>query len=163
MTEKDIQREEEFDLVKGLLEAAEYRTSEDCISEEEIRRGGKLLIRVHIHPISDSDFKTARKKATTFMPNPMNKKLPQIEKAFDTALYNSWIIYLATTPEDQKDVWGNKALRDKLGVNLPVESIDGVLTAGEKAALIDRIGEISGTGGDADDEDELSDEDTAKK
>ena len=47
MTEKDIQREEEFDLVKGLLEAAEYRTSEDCISEEEIRRGGKLLIRVH--------------------------------------------------------------------------------------------------------------------
>ena len=32
MTEKDIQREEEFDLVKGLLEAAEYRTSEDCIS-----------------------------------------------------------------------------------------------------------------------------------
>ena len=44
-----------------------------------------------------------------------------------------------------------------------VEAIDGVLTAGEKAALIDRIGEISGTGGDADDEDELSDEDTAKK
>ena len=60
-------------------------------------------------------------------------------------------------------MWGNKALRDKLGVNLPVETIDGVLTAGEKAALIDRIGEISGTGGDADDEDELSDEDTAKK
>lgn len=102
MTEKDIQREEEFDLVKGLLEAAEYRTSEDCISEEEIRRGGKLLIRVHIHPISDNDFKTARKKATTFMPNPMNKKLPQIEKSFDTALYNSWIIYLATTPDDQR-------------------------------------------------------------
>lgn len=162
MTEKDIQKEEEYDLVKGLLEAAEYRTSDDCISEEEIRRNGKLLFKVHIHPIGDSDFKTARKKATTFMPNPMNKKLPQIEKSFDTALYNSWIIYLATTAEDQKEVWGNKSLRDKLETNLPVETIDSVLTAGEKAALINRIGEISGTD-DEEDDDELSDEDTAKK
>lgn len=36
-----------------------------------------------------------------------------------------------------------------------------LLTAGEKGALINRIGEISGV--DDEDEDELSDEDMAKK
>lgn len=161
MMEKETRQQEEYDLVKGLLEAADYRTSSSTVSEEEVRRNGKLLFRVRIHPLGNDDFQTARKKATTYMPNPVNKKLPQIEKSFNDALYNSWVIYLATVEEDQSKVWGNKDIREKFSLALPVESIDVLLTAGEKGALINRIGEISGV--DDEDEDELSDEDAAKK
>ena len=63
--EKETRQQEEYDLVKGLLEAADYRTSSIAVSEEEIRRNGKLLFRVRIHPLGNDDFQTARKKATT--------------------------------------------------------------------------------------------------
>ena len=152
--------EAEYDLVKALLESAEYKTAEDEITEVEIKRGKRYLFTVHMHPISEPDVRTARKKATTYMPNPNGKKLPQIEKDFDSAKFNAWLIYLATTEEDQQKIWGNPAVMQKYGLALPVESIDVLLTLGEKRKLADLVSDISGMN---DDEEENVDQEEYAK
>lgn len=137
-------RDAEYDLVKGLLEASEYKTAEDSITEIEIKRAGKFLFSFHIHPISEADLRFARKKATIYMPNPNNKKLPPIEKDSDPVKFKSWVIYLATTEEDQQKVWGNPAIMQKFALAQPAESVDILLNAGEKTRVFDEIGKISG-------------------
>lgn len=148
-------KEAEYDLLTSLLEAADFKTDENSITEVEIKRAGKLLFTVHIHPIGDPDARVARKKATTYMPNPNNKKLPPVEKEFNNAKFGSWLIYLATTEEDQQKIWGNNALMQKKGLMEPWESIDVLLTLGEKRKLLDLVTEISGMD---DDEDYMDDE-----
>ena len=154
-------KETEYDLVTALLEAAEFKTSDDQITEVEIKRAGKYLFTVHIHPVSEVDTRTARKKATIYMPNPNNKKMPPIEKDFDVAKFNSWLIYLATTEEDQQKIWGNPAIMQAKGLMQPWESIDALLTFGEKRKLADTVMEISGMD-DEDDEEITDEEDYAK-
>lgn len=151
----------EYDLVKALLESAEYKTSEETITEAEIKRSGKYMFSVHLHPVSDTDARTARKKATTYMPNPNGRKLPPIEKEFDPAKFNAWLIYLATTEDDQQKIWGNPAVMQKYGLAQPVESIDVLLTMGEKRKLADLVTEISGL--DDEEEDENMDEEEYAK
>ena len=154
-------KEAEYDLVSALLEAAEFKTAEDQIKEVEIKRAGKYLFTVHIHPIGEPDTRVARKKATIYMPNPNNKKLPPIEKDFDVAKFNSWLIYLATTEEDQKKIWGNPQLMQAKGLMQPWESIDALLTFGEKRELADLVMEISGM--DDDNDEEFKDEEEYAK
>lgn len=157
----DNRKEAEYDLVKSLLEASEYKTADDAITEAEIKRNGKYLFSVNIHPISEADARFARKKATKYMPNPNGKKLPPIEKELDTAKFNSWLIYVATTEEDQQKIWGNPAIMQKYGLSLPVESVDVLLTLGEKRKLADLVTDISGLD-DEEDEDNVSEEEYAK-
>ena len=45
-------KEAEYDLVKSLLEAAEFKTADENITEVEIKRGGKFYFAVRVHPIS---------------------------------------------------------------------------------------------------------------
>ena len=144
LDQAENRKEAEYDLVTSLLEAAEFKTSDDNITEAEIKRNGKFLFSVKLHPISERDTRMARKKASTYMPNPNNKKLPKIVKEQDEVLFKSWLIYLATTEEDQQRVWGNRALMDAKGLMEPVESIDILLTAGEKDKMFDLVGKISG-------------------
>lgn len=151
-------KETEYDLVKALLESAEYKTSEEEITEVEIKRSGRYLFTVHLHPISEPDARLARKKATTYMPNPNGKRLPPIEKDLDTSKFNAWLIYLATTEEDQQKIWGNGAVMQKYGLAQPYESIDVLLTLGEKRKLADLVTDISGMN----DEEEVSEEEYAK-
>ena len=152
-------KEAEYDLVKALLEAADYKTSEDEITEAEIKRNGKYLFTVHLHPISDPDARTARKKATSYMPNPNGKRLPPIERELDTSKFNAWLIYLATTEEDQRKIWGNPAIMQKFDVAQPVDAIDYLLTLGEKRKLADLVTDISGLN---DDEENVDKEEYAK-
>lgn len=149
-------KEAEYDLVQSLLEAASYKEADDAVTEVDIKRSGKQLFTVHLHPISDTDLRFARKKATIYVPNPNNKKLPPVEKETNSALFNSWLIYLATTPEDQQKIWGNPAVMKQYGLSQPVESIDVLLQLGEKHRLSDLVIEISGM----DEEDEAMDEET---
>lgn len=144
-------KEAEYDLVSALLTAAEYKTSKDNITEADIVRDGKYLFTVHLHPISEKDARFARKKATTYIPNPNGKKLPPIEKERDEAVFNAWLIYIATTEEDQEKIWGNPAIMQKYGLKLPVDSIDVLLKYGEKQQLADTVGKISGFDDDDDD------------
>lgn len=152
-------KEAEYDLVQALLESAEYKTSEDEITEVDIKRKGRFLFTVRIHPISEPDARMARKKSTTYIPNPNGKKLPPIEKELDTAKFNAWLIYLATTEEDQQKIWGNPAVMQKYGLTLPVDSIDVLLTLGEKRKLADLVTDISGLD---DEEDNVDEEEYAK-
>lgn len=156
-------KEAEYDLVSALLTAAEYKTNDDNITEATIKRKGKFLFSVHLHPISEADARIARKKATTYIPNPNGKKLPPIEKERDESKLSSWLIYLATTEEDQQKIWGQPAVMQKYGLNFPYESIDLLLTYGEKQKLADLVGEISGMLDDEDSDSEpLTEEEYAK-
>lgn len=148
-------KEAEYDLVTSLLSAAEFRTSDDNIVEAEIVRRGKYLFSVNVHPIGDEDTRFARKKSTTYMPNPENKKLPPVEKEFNFAKYKSWLIYIATTEEDQGKIWGNSKLMSTYNVKEPWESVDVLLTGGEKNRLFNLIVKISGF-----DDEEFGDEET---
>ena len=141
------QKEAEYDLVSALLEAADYRND---ITTVDICRNGKFYFTVNIHPIGDDEVKAARKRATTMMPNPQNRKLPKIEKEFNVNLFNSLIIYTATTDEDKQKIWGNKAIMEKYNLVEPYESVNVLLTVGEKSELTNKVIEISGM----DDEDE---------
>ena len=146
-------KEAEFDLVTNLLKAADFKSSDESITPVDIKRYGEFLFTVHIHPVSDSEVAAARKKATTYMPNPNGKKLPPIEKEFSTSKFTSWLIYLATTEEDQQKIWGNQQLMQTHGLMQPWESIDVLLTFGEKQKLNETVYKISGMN-----EDELNDE-----
>lgn len=151
-------KEAEMDLVTSLLTAADFKNAEDQITEVEIKRAGKYLFSVHIHPISDPDARFARKKATIYMPNPVNKKLAPVEKDFNNAKFSSWLIYLATTEEDQQRIWNNPAIMQKFGLMEPWESIDVLLTMGEKRALVEQVTKISGLDDDDDDEEVMDEE-----
>lgn len=149
-------KEAEYDLVASLMEAADYRND---ITTVDICRGGKYLFTVNIHPIGDDEVKAARKRATTMMPNPQNRKLPKIEKEFNANLFNSLIIYTATTEEDKQQIWGNKAIMDKYNLVEAHESINILLTVGEKAELTNKVIEISGM---EDDDEEVTKEEYTK-
>ena len=152
-------KEAEYDLVQSLLASAEY--TENTITEVDIKRKGVYCFTVHFHPLSDQDVAFARKKATEYMPNPQNKKLPPIEKSFNTNLFNSWLIYLATTEEDQQKIWGNPALMKAKGLSLPVEGVNALLTFGEKRKLSDLVIELSGES-DEEEEEIVTKEEYAK-
>lgn len=152
-------KEAEYDLVTALMEAAAYREDKELETIVDIKRNGKYFFSVTIRPIGDAETRAARKKATKYMPNPQNRKLPPIEKEFNSSLFNSIIIYTATTDEDKAKIWGNKAIMDKYSLVEPHESIDILLTVGEKTALADKVVEISGM--DITDE-EISTEDYTK-
>ena len=153
-------KEAEYDLVTALLEAADYKNSEDEITEVTISRNGKFLFKVRIHPISDSDVKHAQKMAGVYKPNPTNKKLGRVKVDQDNAKLASWLIYLATTDEDQEKIWGNKQLMTKKGLVENWESIDTLLKKGEKDDLLNQVFEISGMNDDDEDEEEKMDEET---
>ncbi len=142
----------EYDLVKSLMEAADYRNSADSITPVDIYRSGKFLFTVHFHPLGDDEVRQANKKATKYGKNPKGAKYPQIEKDFNISLLHSWLIYLATTPEDQEKIWSNPTIKSNLGLLQNVETVDALLMSGEKAALVEKISEISGFNEDFDPE-----------
>ena len=147
-----VQAEEDF--VAGLLEAASYKDEEDSKKEIEIKRNGKVLFTFTVRPVSTDEFYTARKKGSKFVKNPLNKKLPQIEseKDFDTALFHSWLIYIATVDADKEKVWGNPAIKNKYNLMLPVDSVPVLLRMGEMNKVVDIIMDISGIGTDEEEE-----------
>lgn len=153
-------KEAEYDLVSSLLEAADYKTSEDEILEVEFARRGKFLFSVRIHPIGDTEVKQAQRQAGIYKPNPTNKKLGQIKVDSDNAKMASWLIYLATVEEDQEKIWGNKQVMTKFGLLQPWETIDVLLKKGEKDDLLEHVFKISCMDDDDEGENEKQDDET---
>lgn len=142
---EDMDQQAEYNLLASLLEAADFKSNETRI---EIKRGGKFLFAFSIHPLSENDLLEARKKATSYMPNPAGKNLPAIEKETDPGKFRAWVIFMATSDEDKKKIWGDKELMKQLNVLNPVDTIDRLLTAGEKDAVRATVENISGYGSD---------------
>lgn len=151
-------KEAEYDLVTALLEAADYKNDEDEILEVDISRRGKFMFTVRIHPISDADVKLAQKKAGVYKNNPTNKKLGRIKVDQENDKLASWLIYLATTDEDQEKIWGNKQVMGKYGLMENWESIDILLKKGEKDNLLEKVFEISDMNDEDDDEEKMDEE-----
>lgn len=153
-------KEAEYDLVTALLEAAAYKTDEDSITEVTIARNGKFLFKVRIHPLSDADVKQAQKMAGVYKPNPTNKKLGKVKVDQENDKLASWLIYLATVPEDQEKIWGNSKIMSTYNLMQPWESVDTLLKKGEKDKLLDQVFEISDMNDDEDEEEGKMDEET---
>lgn len=151
--------EAEYNLVESLLTAASFKESADNVSSVDIKRSGVYLFTVHIHPISDKDTAFAKKKATKMGPHPNNRKMQIAKEVLDYKL-TSWLIYLATTEEDQKKIWGNPEIMSKFNLMEPWEAVDVLLTVGEKNKLAGIIAEISGM--DDDDDESMDDIEFAK-
>ena len=146
-------REHETSLLDGLLAAAGFKTAEDCIKKVVISRGGKDLFSFHIHPLSEEDYNACRKKFTKYVKSKVQGgiRVPEEVNAVD---YRAALIYAATIPEDQENVWNNKVLWKNLDLATGYEAVNALLMAGEKEAVLSLIDQISGY--------ELSEEDVAK-
>lgn len=153
-------KEAEYDLVTALLEAASYKTDEDSITEVTIARNGKFLFKVRIHPLSDSDVKQAQKMAGVYKPNPTNKKLGKVKVDQENDKLASWLIYLATVPEDQEKIWGNSKIMTTFNLMQPWESVDTLLKKGEKDKLLEQVFDISDMNDEEDEEEGKMDEET---
>ena len=145
MTEQEILMNED-ELIRGLLEAADYQQENALQKKIQIKRNNKVLFEFRIHPLSEEDVQTMRKRCTKYMPNPNGRHLPKIEVETNWVRMRSMKIYEATVAEDQEKLWNNKAVMQKLKVLDPVEVVELVLMAGEKDAVIDQIDNISGYG-----------------
>lgn len=146
-------KDAEYDLVANLLAAAEYKNTE--IHEAQIKRNGQVMFTVHLRPLSDTDARTARKKATSYKAHPNGAKFGKVEDEFNSAAFSSWLIYLSTTETDRQTIWGNPQLMAKHGLTQAYEGVDILLNIGEKKELFNLVYKISGmdeNGNPADDE-----------
>ena len=143
----EVTKDNEMDLVQGLLSAADFRTDDEMQTEIQIKRKGKLLFSFKIRPLSEEELLNARRKSVVKMANPNNPKLPPIEKEVKIEEFTAWKIYLATV--DRENVWENPAVMNGLerkgfSVLQGIDVINTVLRAGEKDAIDDQIDKLSG-------------------
>jgi hypothetical protein len=81
-----------------------------------------------------------------------------VPREFNSAKFNSLVIYTATHPDDKKAIWDNKDLWQKANVVTGWQLVDKVLKRGEKEKCIELIEGLSGYA----DEDAESTEETLK-
>jgi hypothetical protein len=141
-TNKTQLRANEPDILKGLLEAASFKTEEDNIKNIEVARGGKLLFSFHIHPLTEEEYDKCRESNTKYVRNKqLGIKFPENT---DTVRYRSELLFMATVDEDRAKIWNNKQAWEKLNVITGIDMVDKVLLAGEKDAILEILDKISG-------------------
>lgn len=141
-TTQNTMRTYENDILGGLLAAANFKNDEDEIVPIEIVRGGTVLLKFHIRPLSEDEYVKCRERHTKYVRNKqVGIKVPEDT---DTAAYRSELIYQATTDEDKEKIWNNKEAWKKLDVVTGYELIGKVLKPGEKDAVLNKLDEISG-------------------
>ena len=150
--EKTQLRLYENDILGGLMAAADFKSNEDEIHPVEIRRNGAVVLTFRIRPLSENEYDAAKEHNSK---KKKNKQLGiMITESTDNIRYRSELIYIATVQEDQEKIWRNKTAWEKFNVVTGPDLISRVLKAGEKAAVLELIDNISGYG--------TSLEDTAK-
>lgn len=156
LTQEEAQaaaRANEDDLLTGLLAAANYKDDDNETVEIVINRKGKDLFSFRIHPLSEEDFNRCRKRCTKYVKSKTQAGV-RIPEEVDTVRYRCMLIYEATTPEDRKKIWDNKALWKAKDLATGIEAVDILLKAGEKNAICEKLDAISGY--------ELTEEEVAK-
>ncbi len=137
----------ENDILKGLLEAGNFKDDETNYKTIEIRRKGKLFFNFRIRPLSEDEVQTCYKNATKYA-KPKQYGAPKTAIETDRAKLRALMIYTATVDMDREKVWDNKQAMNALNVLTGVELIEHVLLAGEKDLICDQIDEISGFNAD---------------
>lgn len=138
--------------VGGVLQAMETITEYDTF---KVVRNGKELFSFRVCGLDDEEMERCRDEATKMV---KSKRLgTTVPGDFNSAKFNSLLVYRATHPEDRKWLWDNKELQQKAKVISGWRVIDAVLRYGEKEAVIELIEKLSGM-----DEDGNSLEETIK-
>ena len=91
--------EYEGDLMGAILRAAEFKTDESEYRRIQIKRGGKILIKFLIRPLTEEELSNCRKKNTRIKQG----RFGIDREKLDNARYRSQIIYEATVPEVQRE------------------------------------------------------------
>lgn len=143
---KNQMRMLEEDLLRGLLEAADYKEDENEMVPMEITRNDKLLFRFHIRPLGEEDYDMCKKKHTKYVRNKqLGIKLPEDT---NSVRYRCELIYRATVEEDRKALWDNKQAWNAFNskskpVVCGLDVIEHALKAGEKDRIVAEIDKIS--------------------
>lgn len=128
--------------VAGILEAMETIIEYKVF---EVVRDGKKLFSFRVRGLDDGEFEKCRDQATKVAKDRRlgNLALP---REFNSAKFNSLVIYTATHPDDKKAIWDNKDLwaKAKADVITGWQLVDKVLKRGEKEKCIELIEELSG-------------------
>ena len=141
-TARNTLRNYENDILGGLLAAANYKNDEDEIVPIEIARGGVVLLKFRIRPLSEDEFVKCRERHTKYV---RNKQIGiKVPEDTNTNMYRSALIYQATVAEDREKLWDNKTAWKQLDVLSGAELIGKVLKPGEKDAVLNKLDEISG-------------------
>lgn len=149
MSKEEVLQNEDS-LLRGLLEAGNYKNDESFRRKIEIKRGGKTLFSFTVRPLDEDEEIACYRKATPKIPNPQGRHLPKVDGKTDTAAMRSWKIYTANIEEDRQRIWNNAQYKQQKGLITPIEVIDSLLRSGDKDVVLAIIDQISGTGnGDA--------------
>lgn len=143
---EELEREEilqnEDAILRGLLEAANNKEVQTATLE--IARGGKVLFRFRVRPLTEAEYNHCRDMTT----KPIRRNGLVVSEETNHTRFRSMLIHTATVDEDRKVIWDNKEAWNRLNVASGVDLIDVVLLAGEKAAVLERIEQLSGFGVD---------------
>ena len=132
--------------VAGVLEAMETIIEYKVF---EVIRDGKKLFSFRVRSLEDGEFEKCRDQATKVAKDRRLGSLA-VPREFNSAKFNSLIVYTATHPDDKKAIWDNKDLwaKAELLTGCPVvtgwQLVDKVLKRGEKEKCIRLIEELSG-------------------
>ena len=132
----------ENDILAGLLALDKERDDAENYRKIQIKRKGMLHLEFRVRPISEEESQQCFRNATKYAKS--KPGMPRTAIETDSAKNRSYIIYTATIDEDRAKIWDNpKALR-AMNLLQGVDMVERVLLAGEKAAIIQIIDEISG-------------------
>jgi len=126
--------------VAGVLEAMETIIEYKLF---EVIRDGKKLFSFRVRGLDDSEFEKCRDQATKVAKDRRLGNLA-VPREFNSAKFNSLVIYTATHPDDKKIIWDNKDLWAKADVITGWQLVDKVLKRGEKEKCIELIEGLSG-------------------
>lgn len=141
---KDEVLQNEDSLLRGLIEAGNFKNDATFHKKIEIKRGDRTLFSFTVRPLSEEEEIACSRQATKQIPHPNGIKFGAIDGKTDIAKYRSLKIYTATIEEDRARIWDNKQFQMQFDVMTGVEMIDKVLRSGDKDIVIDVIRRISG-------------------
>lgn len=130
----------EDDLLKGILEAADYKNDKDLWKEIEIIRANKKLFTFRIRPLTSDEIEHCAKVGQKFKMNKGRKEVVDV----DIEKVKKESIYTATIEEDKVKIWDNPKVQESLNVLRGPDVIELTLRPGEIEAIIDQINELSG-------------------
>lgn len=126
--------------IGGVLEAMETIIKYEVYN---VVRDGKKLFSFRVRGLDDEEFEKCRDQATKLVKDRRFGNVA-VPRDFNSAKYNSLVIYTATHPDDRKFLWDNKDLWQKANIATGWQLVDRVLLRGEKDEVIELIERLSG-------------------